>query len=117
MKPIETLLLAIVIILIIVGIYYVMMNNKTPTPTPSSIWDGIKKYWPDLRGEVLSIVTDGYATPASITWINSNAPHGMTGDMTQADADIVCIKACDGWSTRPTVANFCDCISKKAINF
>ncbi|MEL0212054.1 MAG: hypothetical protein VW891_15995, partial [Novosphingobium sp.] len=84
---------------------------------PPSTWSAVKDSWAQLRGGVLNMVIAGNAGAASTEWVTDNAPHGKGGSMTEADADVVCEKACDGWGSDPSVAVFCDSSTKKAIDF
>jgi hypothetical protein len=81
----------------------------------SSVWDAIKKAWPKSRGSVLNMVIGTNAGKASDAWVTDNAPNvGMT--MTQASANTVCNKACDGWKKVPQVSKYCDCSTDKATD-
>jgi hypothetical protein len=79
-------------------------------------WGAIKKAWPTKKGAVLNTVIGTNAGSASTGWVTDNAPD-VGKAMKQADANVVCDKACTGWSSVAQVSDYCDCSSQTAVGF
>lgn len=112
-------LAAVVVCTLVVVAYAVYKNSSGPAsgggaPAP---WAAVRAAWPSQRGAVINAVIGADAGPGSAEWINLNAPHGRAGAMAQADADVVCGKALDGWGGTTQVVRYCDPRARAAVGF
>jgi hypothetical protein len=91
------------------------LGSSTPLLPP--MWDRIQYDWPKMQGSVIGAITDRGPVATDVAWINANAPHGAPGSgyMTEADADVVCERACGVQNADPVhVDSNCDCSTSPA---
>lgn len=114
----NTLIVGIILVILVVVIYLASTKSGGGNTPKTSPWDAIKKAWPSAGGTVLNTVVGASAGSASTSWVADNAPD-IGRPMQQADANVVCTKACDGWgkTAAEQVDKYCDCTNDTAVNF